>query len=99
MTSEMPGTGTSRIEVTNVSCHGFWLWLDGEEAFLPFDRFPWFRDASIREIAAVEWPSPNDLYWPALDVDLAFESVRHPDRYPLVSRAPRAAPAASGRRP
>jgi hypothetical protein len=25
------------------------------------------------------------LYWPALDVDLTLESIRHPERYPLVS--------------
>jgi hypothetical protein len=25
------------------------------------------------------------LYWPALDVDLAVESLDHPERYPLMS--------------
>ncbi len=32
-------------------------------------------------------PHPGHLYWPQLDVDLAVESVEHPQRYPLVSRA------------
>lgn len=98
MALETPGTSTSRIEVTNVSRHGFWLWLDAEELFLPFDLFPWFRDASIRAITTVEWPSPNHLYWPELDVDLAVESVRHPDRYPLVSRVSPSSPAEAGHR-
>jgi hypothetical protein len=31
--------------------------------------------------------SPGHLYWPDLDVDLAVESIFHPDRFPLVSRA------------
>jgi hypothetical protein len=26
------------------------------------------------------------LYWPKLDIDLAVESIEHPERYPLVSR-------------
>jgi hypothetical protein len=37
----------------------------------------------------VERPSPHHLYWPQLDVDLALDSIEAPDRYPLVSRAPR----------
>jgi len=27
------------------------------------------------------------LYWPALDVDVAVESLDHPERYPLMSPA------------
>jgi hypothetical protein len=26
------------------------------------------------------------LFWPDLDVDLAVDSIHHPERYPLVSR-------------
>ena len=33
-------------------------------------------DATIRAITHVEWPSPNHLYWPDLDIDLAVESLR-----------------------
>jgi hypothetical protein len=25
-------------------------------------------------------------YWPELDVDLAVESIRHPEKFPLVSK-------------
>ena len=48
---------------------------------------PWFRDATIAELTHVLLPSPHHLYWPALDVDLAVESLDHPEKYPLVSRA------------
>jgi len=74
-------------EVTNVSPHGFWLFLDERELFVSFDDFPWFRDASVREIANVHHPSPRHLYWPDLDVDLAVESIDHPEKFPLVSQA------------
>jgi hypothetical protein len=60
--------------------------LGDEEIFVPFDDFPWFGDASIRAITHVEWLSPDHLYWPDLDVDLSLESIRHPERFPLVSR-------------
>jgi hypothetical protein len=86
MTSATLGASTSQVEVTNISQHGFWLLLGDEELFLPFAEFPWFRDAAVGQILRVELPSANHLYWPALDVDLAVESVRHPERFPLISR-------------
>ncbi|MET0225629.1 MAG: DUF2442 domain-containing protein [Dokdonella sp.] len=85
MKSAPPGTGTSVPEVTNVSAHGLWLLLDDEEMFLPFAAFPWFRNATIGQLCRVERPSSHHLYWPELDIDLAVESIREPERYPLVS--------------
>ena len=86
MTSAAPGISTFPVEVTNISKHGFWLLLENEELFLPFSEFPWFRDVPIGKILNVELPSLNHLYWPDLDVDLAIESIRHPENFPLVSR-------------
>ena len=80
-------TTTSAVEVMNVSKHGFWLLIEEQEVFLAFDNFPWFRDAPIGKLLNVELQSPRHLYWPDLDVDLAVESIFHPDRFPLVSRA------------
>jgi hypothetical protein len=87
MKSQALGNGTSDVEVTNISQHGFWLLLGNRELFLPFSDFPWFKGASISAILNVEWPQPHHLYWPDLDVDLAVESIEQPGRYPLVSRA------------
>jgi len=88
MKSAKRGTSTSAVEVANVSPHGFWLFLGTHETFVSFEEFPWFRDASIRELTAVERPSPRHLYWPALDVDIAVDSLEHPEKYPLISRLP-----------
>jgi len=63
------------------------LRLDGETLLLAFADFPWFRGASVEDLAHVERPSPGHLCWPALDVDLSVESIRDPGRFPLVSRA------------
>jgi Protein of unknown function (DUF2442) len=81
------GQDALAVEVTNVSKHGFWLLLGGEELFVPFATFPWFRDAPIGKLTEVDLPSPHHLYWPALDVDLAVDSICHPEQFPLVSRA------------
>ena len=85
MISAAPGRRILEVEVTNVSSHGLWLLLDGREVFASFREFPWFADATIRQITEVQRPSPDHLYWPALDVDLAVESLDHPERYPLMS--------------
>ena len=82
----MPGTNTSTVEVTNISKHGFWLLLDGRELFLSFDQFPWFRQATVDAILNLERPAPQHLRWPDLDVDLAVDSIEHPERYPLTSK-------------
>jgi hypothetical protein len=86
MKSAAPGIITSPVEVTNISKHGFWLLLEDEELFLPFSEFPWFQNVSVGKILNVELPTAGHLYWPELDVDLAVESVRHPEKFPLVSR-------------
>ena len=86
MSSVAPGTSTSEVEVTNVSKHGFWILIGSREVFLPFDEFPWFRSAPIGSLTNVQLVSSHHLHWPDLDVDLAVESLFHPDRFPLVSR-------------
>ena len=86
MTFAALGPSISPVEVTNISQHGFWILLNEEELFLAFAEFPWFRDVAVGKILHVELPSPNHLYWPELDVDLAVESIQHPERFPLVSQ-------------
>jgi hypothetical protein len=73
--------------ITHITQQGFRLLMPDRELFLPFQDFPWFKEARVSAILNVEWPQPHHLYWPDLDVDLAVESIDHPDRYPLVSRA------------
>lgn len=87
MKSAVHGTPTSGVEVTNISPHGFWLLLEGDEKFLPYQDFPWFEHATVAQICHVELLSENHLYWPELDIDLAVPSIDHPNRFPLVSKA------------
>ena len=64
----------------------FWLLLGERELFLSFANFPWFRDAPIGKSVHVQQPASHHLYWPDLDVDLAVESIEHPERFPLLSK-------------
>lgn len=87
MKSETPGASTSAAEITNISQHGFWMLIEGHEFFVPFRDFPWFKDAPVSALLKVELPHAGHVYWPALDIDLAVESIKHPERFPLVSKA------------
>jgi hypothetical protein len=99
MRSAQRGKPTSGVEVTNVSRHGFWILLQGRELFVAFSEFPWFREAPIGQLVDVSLLQPDHLYWPQLDVDLAVESIEHPDRYPLVSRQAAKVAESSTRKP
>ena len=61
--------------------------IDDEELLLPYEQFPWFKQATVEQISHVEHPSPDHLYGPSLDVDLSVSSIRRPQDFPLVSHA------------
>ena len=77
------GTSTSSVEVSNISPHGVWLYVKGKEYFLSYKDFPWFKNARLSEIQNIRLIHGHNLRWEDLDIDLALESLDHPDRYPL----------------
>ena len=85
MKSETLGKSTSEAKVTQISKHGIWLLLQEREHFLSFENFPWFKNAPVSAIQNVSRLNANHLYWPDLDIDLAVESIEHPERFPLLS--------------
>ena len=86
MKSSTLGKNISAVEVLGISKHGFWLHADGEEYFLSFKQFLWFKDAKVSSVLNVKLLHHEHLYWPDLDVDLELESIRHPEKYPLTYR-------------
>lgn len=74
------------VEVVNLSQFGFWLYALEREFFVSFSSFPWFRNATINQICHVELHGTKNLHWPELDVDLDFERIEHPERFPLISK-------------
>ena len=77
-----------KAEVTNVDRFGIWVLVDGRGYFLPYGKYPWFRDATIREVTNVEFLHSRHLRWPDLDVYLAVRSLERPEEYPLIARPP-----------
>ncbi len=78
------GKNTSQVEVQDITKHGIWLYVKGNEYFLSYENFPWFKDGKISEIYNVGLLHQNHLYWPNLDVDVELDSLKNPEKYPLV---------------
>jgi len=86
MKSHAGGKTTLEVEVTQIDEQGIWLLIREKEFFLSFENFPWFRNASVGAIHNVELLNERHLHWPDLDVDLAIESIEHPERFPLIAK-------------
>jgi hypothetical protein len=86
MKSNAGGKITLGVEVTQIDKQGIWLLIGEKESFLSFENFPWFKAASVSAIHNVEFLNGRHLHWPDLDIDLAIESIEHPERFPLVAR-------------
>ena len=86
MKSYADGKITLQAEVTHIDKQGLWLLIGEKELFLSFKNFPWFRNASVAAIHNVEFLNARSLRWPDLDIDLAVESIEHPERFPLVAQ-------------
>lgn len=98
MRSKKPGKNSSRNvpEILDLSPHGMWLLVRKKEYFLDYERYPWFQDAKIRELRAVELSGlGSGLYWPELDIDVELDALENPERYPLIARIDRPATGAS----
>jgi hypothetical protein len=83
MSSLPPSVSTSVSEVTNITAHGFWLFVDDREYFVPFADYPVFRTATVAQIYAVRRIGPTQLHWPELDADIELDALERPDAYPL----------------
>lgn len=74
------------VKIENISEHGFWLYYDEKEYFLPYVDFPWFKECKISDLIKVKADDKGNFYWKALDVDLNLDIIQHPEKYPLKSK-------------
>jgi len=86
MKSEGLGLSTSQAEITHISQHGIWLLCDEKEYFLPYEKFPWFKNANISQVHDVKVLSRGHVYWESLDIDLSLSIIAEPEKFSLVSR-------------
>ena len=77
-------SNSTSASVLMINAQGIMLSVCGQDYFLSYNRLPWMQDAPIRSVLNVRMSGSDAIVWPDLDVDLEIESLRHPERYPLV---------------
>lgn len=75
---------STSASVLMINAQGIMLSVLGNDYFLSYNRIPWMKDAPIRSVLNVQMSGTEAIEWPDLDVDLEIDSLRHPERYPLV---------------
>ena len=79
-------TNATSASVLMINNQGIMISVAGNDYFLSYNRVPWLKDATVRNILNIKMLGNNAVEWPDLDVDLEVESLKHPERYPLVMR-------------
>lgn len=74
------------VSVLMINSQGMMLSVLGQDYFLSYNRVPWLRNARISSALNVRMSGPRAIEWPELDIDLVIESLKHPERYPLVMK-------------
>ena len=83
-TTSKSNTNSTSVDVLMINDRGVMLSVQGQDYFLSYNRVPWMRDATINEVLDVQMNGKNAIEWPKLEIDLEVESLRHPERYPLL---------------
>ncbi len=77
-------TNSISVSVLMINAQGILISVGGQDFFLSYNRLPWLRDAAIKDVLNVQMCGTEAVEWPNLDIDLEIESLRHPERYPLL---------------
>ena len=77
-------TKPTLVAVLMINGQGMMLTVNGEDLFVSYNRVPWLKSATISDALNVQMCGDDAIEWPALDVDLEIDSLRHPEKYPNV---------------
>ncbi|MCD8297391.1 MAG: DUF2442 domain-containing protein [Prevotella sp.] len=86
MSPKFKKSQSTLVSVLMINGQGLFLSVKGQDYFISYNRIPWLRDARISSVLNVRMSGRDSIEWPELDVDLEIESLRHPERYPLIMK-------------
>ena len=75
-----------KIKFARHTDKGIMLSVKGNDYFISYNRIPWMKHACISDALEVRMSGKNAIEWPKLDVDLEIDSLKHPERYPLIMK-------------
>jgi len=73
-------------KVVSINSTGLVVHINGEEYQIPFLRVPWFRNAKVEDVFDLRMNGLDEIRWDTLDIDLDIESLKHPEKYPLIMK-------------
>lgn len=76
----------SSVSVLMINAQGIMLSVLGNDFFISYNRIPWLKDARISDVLNVRMAGHSAIEWESLGVDLEIESLKHPERYPLIMK-------------
>ena len=82
--SSMSGTNILDSSITNIEKFGFWMLLSDKEYFISYKDYPKFKNATIEQIFDFNLPSPNQICWSKLDIDIEIEALENPAHFTLI---------------
>lgn len=85
-TSLNSNTNNMSVSVLMINDKGLMLSVLGQDYFVSFNRLPWMKKAPVCDVLDVRMAGDDAIEWPRLDVDLEIDSLKHPERYPLVMK-------------
>lgn len=74
------------VSVLMINAQGIMLSVQGNDYFISYNRMPWLKDARISDVLNVRMSGRSAIEWTSLDIDLEIESLKHPERYPLIMK-------------
>jgi len=75
------------LKVVSITPTHIVLHINAEEFLVPFTRVPWFHNAKVEDVFDVRMNGDDEIRWDKLDIDLAVDSLKHPEKYPLVMKS------------
>lgn len=81
-----PSSQDTSASVLMINDNELMISVQGQDYFISYNRIPWMRNASIADALNVQMCGRNAIEWPSLDVELETDSMKHPERYPLIMK-------------
>lgn len=79
-------TQHTSVSVLMINAQGIMLSVQGNDFFISYNRMPWLKDARISDVLNVRMSGRSAIEWEILGVGLEIESLKHPERYPLIMK-------------
>lgn len=76
------------VKISHITEDGFWIHNEGQDFYISRKKYPWFIDATekeIRDMWKVSWKEPPRnpvLWWEQLDIFVPMKWIKSPETLP-----------------